>query len=105
VVSAKLFKASLLDAMVSLLGIFIWVLATSVLSGTIAGYVVFRKVKKSAIVSLSNCLSIIALAIATCLSFKKSEGSRLKFIVAFSLIFLVINYLLFAMLVAVMSVI
>jgi hypothetical protein len=103
VVSAELFKASLLGAMVSPSGVIIWILATSVLSGMIAGYMVFRKVKKSAIVSLSNCLSIIALVIATYLSFKKSEGSRLKFIVAFSLIFLVINFLFVMMLEAVIS--
>lgn len=92
-ISAKLSKASLLDAMVSPLAIVIWILTTSVLSGAVTGRFVFRKAKKSAIIALSNCLTIIALAIATYVFFKPNEGNRTNFLVAFSLIYLVINFL------------
>jgi hypothetical protein len=95
-ISAKLSKADLLDAMVSPSAVIIWILATSILSGIIAGHFVFRKVKKSALIAISNCLTIIALIIATFALFKKEDGDRTRFLVAFSLIFLVINYL-FAM--------
>ena len=67
-----------------------WLICLSLASGSLAGLILYRKPKKFALVGLANCLTQVGLIIATIFS-AKEEGKRLKFILLFWVLFLVID--------------
>lgn len=97
-----------------LISILIWLVLISMLTGLIAGKIIFKEGKKFALVGLANCFSIIGLIIATifikveridpALKRKLKEaglitiggnfGKKIIFIVLFSVLFLILSWLI-----------
>jgi len=72
----------------------LWLALASLISGFLAGFILFRGGIKFALLGLSNCLSIFALIIVSLLVAKKGERyASLKFIGLFVVLFLIINFL------------
>ena len=76
----------------------IWVVVLSLAAGALAGFVVFRKPGKFALVGLANCLTLIGIIVATIFLAKNETGrmkkwNRLLFIVLFSVFFVAMNFL------------
>ncbi|MCK4496681.1 MAG: hypothetical protein KAU24_00680, partial [Candidatus Aenigmarchaeota archaeon] len=75
----------------------LWIAVASVIASWLAGLLMFRGYGwKPALLGLANCLTLFIFIIATFGVFKKGEINRPKFIVAFTIIFLIINFLVFA---------
>jgi len=64
-----------------------WLFCLSLVSGALAGFILYRKPKKFALIGLANCLTLISLIVATIAEAKK-EGKRVRFILLFSALFL-----------------
>ncbi len=77
--------------------IIIWIALASMISSWLAGLLMFKGYGfKTALLGLANLLSLVIFIIATFGFFKKEEINRPKFIVAFTIIFLIINFVIFA---------
>jgi len=70
--------------------IIIWLILVSLLTGGLVGFLLFRNVKKFSLIGLANCFTIIGLLLAT-LAFVKEK--RALFIVSFTIVFLIVNFL------------
>jgi len=70
-----------------------WLICLSLASGALAGLILYRKPKKFALVGLTNCFTQIGLIIGTIL-LAREEGKRLKFILLFWVLFLVLDFAL-----------
>lgn len=67
-----------------------WLIVASVLAGSLTGYLLFRDFKKFTLIGLANCFTIVGTIIAT---YAFVEKKRANFIGLFSIIFLLINFL------------
>ncbi|UCD07073.1 MAG: hypothetical protein JSW41_04545 [Candidatus Aenigmatarchaeota archaeon] len=77
--------------------IIIWIALASMISSWLAGLLMFKGYGfKTALLGLANLLTLVIFIIATFGFFKKEEINRPKFIVAFTIIFLIINFVIFA---------
>jgi hypothetical protein len=70
-----------------------WLICLSSASGALAGLILYRKPKKFALVGLANCFTQVGLIIATTL-LAREEGKRVKFILLFLVLFLVLDFAL-----------
>jgi hypothetical protein len=76
-----------------------WLIIASMLAGSLTGYLMFRDFKKFALIGLANCFTIVGTIIAT-YTFVKEK--RANFIGFFSIIFLLINFLVILPIVAIL---
>lgn len=67
-----------------------WLICLSLASGSLAGLILYRKPKKFALIGLANCFTQVGLIIAT-IFLAGEEGKRVKFILLFWVLFLVID--------------
>lgn len=88
-------KALVQIAIVSPMGLVSWFFGLCLVSGALAGFIVFRKPKKFAFIGLANFFGLIGVPIATFV-FARKEGRILRllgFIGLFWVLFLAINFL------------
>ncbi len=74
-------------------------IVTSLLAGGLTGYLVFRDFKKFALIGLANCFTMVGIIFAT---FCFVEKKRANFIGFFSIIFLLIDFLVILPVVAIL---
>jgi hypothetical protein len=77
--------------------ILIWIAAASMISSWLAGLLMFRGYGfRTALLGLANLLTLFVFIIATFGFFRKGEFNRPKFILAFTIIFMILNFVVFA---------
>ena len=76
-----------------------WLIVASLLSGGLTGYLMFREFKKFAFIGLANCFTIIGTIIATFVFVKEKRAGFIGF---FSIIFLLIDFLVILPVVAIL---
>ena len=76
-----------------------WLIGASLLAGGLTGYLIFRDFKKFALIGLTNCFTIIGIVAVT---FALVKEHRAKFIGFFSIIFLLVHFLIILPIVAIL---